>query len=661
MSKQIFVSHSSDDRELAEGLVDILEGFGIECWIAPRDIPAGKDWDVSIINAIERCSGTIFLISGDSNKSEQTKREVQIAVESDKWLLPICIDGTEPSKKFKYYLTSKQWLDLSTPPEVDELRELLNEIDKEVRDDIQFDESELSLKCRELEQNINQHSTETILFEDDSEGEQVHLTPKFADSGTESMFQFFTGELDVAYMGLTPFVLGVAYGLPIKIVAVAQELHKSHGIVLRQNSILEEKDNLKIGTVFGSSGHYLAHKWMKQEGLDISFVNISTSEQKEAFEYGFLDGVAVWEPHLSLLENMGGQCIFDTSDLDKPVYNIIAASESTLESKETALRQFLKTHFSAIDQIENGNSTEYEDYFQVIYDQEISAPKYGEITTHKYNWPRQNILDEPDSRELIKESLEDCLEFLNEFGLIGESAIDPDECFPAREQVTSTGHANRNVGNDLKLGYSDSLLCATFHISQRLGLFEDFNIKIRSDERRLVEKVASFDKKYREKISEIRDLSKNNFEASIVVLGKENNKLFDSIYKQIFDEDPPDEFRELLDELDEAGMLPGHVLTSAHWIRQLQKIAANEDGITSSQANDALTRFVDILEWFHNERESLSQINETCPDCGQEIENSDWKVCPQCGSQLSNVCDSCGEELKVGWEHCPECGSSASQ
>lgn len=658
MSKQIFVSHSSDDRELAEGLVKILEDFGVDCWIAPRDIPAGKDWDVSIINAIERCSGTIFLISENSNTSEQTKREVQIAVESDKWLIPICIDGTEPSKQFKYYLTSKQWFDLSVPPEPDELRELLIEIDQEVEDDIQFDSSDISLKCRRLEQTVTQRSDETTLFEDDSEDEQVRLIPKFADSGTESMFQFFTGELDVAYMGLTPFVLGVAYGLPIKIVAVAQELNTSHGIVLRQNSILEEKDNLKIGTVFGSSGHYLAHKWMNQEDLDVSFVNLSTSEQKEAFEYGFLDGVAVWEPHLSLLENMGGQCIFDTSELDKPVYNIIAASESTIENKGTALRQFLETHFSAIDHIKNGSSTEYEDYFQVIYDREISAPKYGEITTSKYNWPGKNLLDEPEGRAPIKESLEDCLVFLDEFGLIGESVINPDECFPVREQATNTRHPSRNVDNDLKLGYSDSLLCATFHISQRLGLFEDFGIKIRSDERRLVEKVASFDKAHRDKISEIRELFKSNFEAAIVVLGKENNKLFDRIYEQVFDTDPPDEFRDLLDELDEAGVLPGHVLTSAHWIRQLQKIAANEDGVTSSQANDALTRFVDILEWFHNERDTLSQINEACADCGQEIENNDWKVCPQCGSQLSNVCDTCGEELELGWDHCPECGSS---
>ena len=658
MSKHVFVSHSSNDEEFAEAIVGFLESFGIECWIAPRDIPAGKDWDVSIINAIEECAGTIFLISESSNKSEQTKREVQIAGESDNWLIPICVDGTEPSKKFQYYLTSKHWFNLSAPPEADELQELLSQIDEEIDKELQFDKRDIAPKCKKLRRELTDNSRETVLLEDEPTDQQIRLVPKFADSGTESMFQFFTGEVDVAYMGLTPFVLGVAYGLPIKIVAIAQELNTSHGIVLRQDSILEQKQNLKIGTVFGSSGHYLAHKWMKQEDLDISFVNLSTSEQKEAFEYGFLDGVAVWEPHVSLLEQMGGKCVFDTSDLETPIYNIIAASDSTLEQKGTALNQFLETHFEAIEHIESGSSTEYEDYFQVIYDKNISARKYGEITTDKYNWPRTNILDEPAGREPIEESLETCLTFLNEFGLIGDSAVDPETCLPDSSRETATEGVTSSTSDELKLGYSDSLLCATFHISQRLGLFEDFGIKIRSDERRLVEKVASFDRQYRDKISEVRELFKNNFEAAIVVLGKENNRLFRGIYERVFAEDPPDEFKKLLDQLDEEDILPGHVLTSAHWIRQLQKIAADDEGITSSQANDALTRFVDILEWFHNERDNLSKINDKCPDCGHEIENRDWKVCPQCGSQLSNVCDDCGEELELGWEHCPECGSN---
>jgi len=658
MSKQVFISHSSDDRELAEGLVKVLEEFGIECWIADRDIPAGKSWDVSIINAIEKCSGSIFLISENSNKSEQTKREVQIAVESDKWLIPICIDGVEPSKKFKYYLTSKQWLHLSTPPETNELRDLLNEISKEVAEEIELNEQKISTEVNRLKNNLDQNSDKKILFSDDSKDDQVHLIPKFSDSGTESMFQFFTGDVDVAYMGLTPFVLGVVYGLPIKIVAIAHELDKSHGIVLKQNSILENKDDFKIGTVFGSSGHYLAHKWMQKEDVDISFVNLSTSEQKEAFEYGFLDGVAVWEPHLSLLENMGGQCVFNTSELDTPIYNIIAASESTLQKKRAPLKRFLETHFSAIEHIENDNSTEYQDYFQVIYNREISAHKYGEITTNKYNWPRKEFLENTEGKESIKESLGECFTFLSEFGLISDSNIDPSDCFPNIKRETTAEEINGSTAKDIRLGYSDSLLCSTFHISQRLGLFESSGIKIRSDERRLVEKIASFDKKYRDKISEIRDLSENNFQAATVVLGKENNKLFDRIYERVFNEDPPDEFKELLDRLDEENLLPGHVLTSAHWIRQLRKIAAGEERITSSQANDALTRFVDILEWFHNERDNLSQINERCPDCGYEIEDSDWKVCPDCGSQLSNICENCGEELELEWDHCPKCGSN---
>ncbi len=657
MSKQVFISHSSDDFELAEDLVRVLEDFGIDCWIAPRDIPAGKDWDVSIIDAIEKCSGTIFLISDNSNTSEQTKREVQIAVESNKWLIPICIEGVEPSKRFKFYLTSKQWFHLSNPPVQNQLKELLNEVDKELDEEIHINEQKLSKNVEHLNGNTNQREDNINLFREDSKDEQIDLIPKFSDSGTESMFQFFTGEVDVAYMGLTPYVLGVVYGLPIKIVAVAQELHKSHGIVLKQGSILERNQNIKIGTVFGSSGHYLAHKWMKKEGLNVSFVNLSTKEQKEAFEYGFLDGVAVWEPHVSLIEQMGGQCVFDTSDLDTPIFNVITASESTIQNKGESLDRFLETHFSAINKIENSNSKEYAEYFQVIYNREISPQQYGEITTDKYKWPKNNYLENTQNNTDIKNALEKSVTFLNEFGLINKNNINTEDCFPSENTNRMTAWSSTNNSRNIKLGYSDSLLCSTFHISQRLGLFDDAGIKIRSDETRLVEKIASFDKKYRDKISEIRDLAKNNFEAATIVLGKENKKLFRNIYKRVFDKRPPDEFKLLLDGLDSENLLPGHVLTSAHWIRQLQKIAVDEEGITSSQANDALTRFVDILEWFHNERDNLSQINERCPDCRYEIEDTDWKVCPDCGTELSNTCGGCGAEIERVWDHCPKCGN----
>ena len=69
MNKRVFVSHSSHDREIADGVVDYLESSGLECWIASRDIAPGADWAESIYNAIADSGVMVLLFSGNANDS----------------------------------------------------------------------------------------------------------------------------------------------------------------------------------------------------------------------------------------------------------------------------------------------------------------------------------------------------------------------------------------------------------------------------------------------------------------------------------------------------------------------------------------------------------------------------------------------------------------
>ncbi len=56
MSKQVFISYSTDDTASAEQIRDGLAAASIACWMAPRDIAPGLDYGTQIINAIEACS-----------------------------------------------------------------------------------------------------------------------------------------------------------------------------------------------------------------------------------------------------------------------------------------------------------------------------------------------------------------------------------------------------------------------------------------------------------------------------------------------------------------------------------------------------------------------------------------------------------------------------
>ena len=52
MAHDVFISYSSKDKAVADAVCAGLEGRGIACWMAPRDIVPGVDWGAAIIDAI---------------------------------------------------------------------------------------------------------------------------------------------------------------------------------------------------------------------------------------------------------------------------------------------------------------------------------------------------------------------------------------------------------------------------------------------------------------------------------------------------------------------------------------------------------------------------------------------------------------------------------
>lgn len=85
-----FISHATQaDGARASVLTRDLEAVGIPCWIAPRDIPSGADWNGAIMSAIDACGAMILLVSDAALTSPFVKAEVQHAFEKGKRVFPI--------------------------------------------------------------------------------------------------------------------------------------------------------------------------------------------------------------------------------------------------------------------------------------------------------------------------------------------------------------------------------------------------------------------------------------------------------------------------------------------------------------------------------------------------------------------------------------------
>jgi Tfp pilus assembly protein PilF len=116
MPHDVFISHSSKDKLAADAACAVLEGEGIRCWIAPRDITPGAEWSVSIIDAIGEVKVFVLLFSQHANESHQIQREVELAVSRGIPILPVRLERVSPSRSLGFFISTQHWLDAFSPP-----------------------------------------------------------------------------------------------------------------------------------------------------------------------------------------------------------------------------------------------------------------------------------------------------------------------------------------------------------------------------------------------------------------------------------------------------------------------------------------------------------------------------------------------------------------
>jgi hypothetical protein len=116
MAHDVFISHSTSNRPVANAVCAALESIGIRCWIAPRDVLPGRSYSGEITRAIQQSRAFVLIFSEHSNNSEQVLREVQLAANSRLHIVQFRIDAVVPSDDLEYYLSGPHWLDAVTPP-----------------------------------------------------------------------------------------------------------------------------------------------------------------------------------------------------------------------------------------------------------------------------------------------------------------------------------------------------------------------------------------------------------------------------------------------------------------------------------------------------------------------------------------------------------------
>ena len=113
--KEVFLSYSSLDWEIAEKIVDLLRRHGVPVWHGPSSIRGAQQWQDEIGDALERCDWFVILLSPDSIRSKWVSRELHFALREDQYdycIVPAVIRAGN-YRKFAWALSSYQLVDFT--------------------------------------------------------------------------------------------------------------------------------------------------------------------------------------------------------------------------------------------------------------------------------------------------------------------------------------------------------------------------------------------------------------------------------------------------------------------------------------------------------------------------------------------------------------------
>lgn len=104
----VFISYSSRNRAIVLPLVESLRSHGYNVWVDQGGLHGASQWSEQIVAAIQDTNSFILVSSGHSFASHNVVKEVSLASEQRKPVIPVFIEETEVPKSLQYQLAGLQ-------------------------------------------------------------------------------------------------------------------------------------------------------------------------------------------------------------------------------------------------------------------------------------------------------------------------------------------------------------------------------------------------------------------------------------------------------------------------------------------------------------------------------------------------------------------------
>lgn len=177
------------------------------------------------------------------------------------------------------------------------------------------------------------------------------------NNGGDMMSAMASGELDVGYVGITPVIYSISKGVPVKIVAGAQNEGSS---LLSHSSSVKSITDLKgktIATPGEASIQSVLLKYdLKKHGLstsDIESPTMKVSSMNDALKTEGIDAMLTYEPYVTISKDINNQTLVENSaDIlpDHPCC-VVIMNEKFLSKESDKSNKILDIHKRATEKI----------------------------------------------------------------------------------------------------------------------------------------------------------------------------------------------------------------------------------------------------------------------------------------------------------------------
>lgn len=122
----VFLSHASDDVDIAGQLAAELHNFGVRAWFASDALRVGENYAELIYDQLRAAEGVVILLSQASMRSPHVRREMCLAIDLHKMALPVALSPgivgtTDMPVDWRYWLSIVQVVPFTAAAETAEL------------------------------------------------------------------------------------------------------------------------------------------------------------------------------------------------------------------------------------------------------------------------------------------------------------------------------------------------------------------------------------------------------------------------------------------------------------------------------------------------------------------------------------------------------------